>query len=351
MSDDPPQRSHYLPNFCAGQTVLATVLIVELTALVVTLGRGGAAVAFWTDLARTSLFLVWIGLAGQAALCIARRRLEALPVGAGAAAVLAIVCGIVLVVSEVAYRVGASGLLDAGGMDGLFPHEHLAFIGRNLAIAFIVTALALRYCFVTHEWRRNIEMQSRARVNALQARIRPHFLFNSMNTIASLIRKRPQDAERAVEDLSDLFRAALGTQEALATMGEELDLIEQYLRIEGLRLGEKLVLDIDVSALPREQPLPPLLLQPLIENAVYHGIQRLPQGGTLHVLGKRDQDMIEITIRNPTPRDRARPGNAHALANVRARIEYHFGDKGKLQVHAGEEEFQVTVRLPVGAMK
>ena len=187
---------------------------------------------------------------------------------------------------------------------------------------------------------------AKAQVDALQARIRPHFLFNSMNTIASLIRKRPTDAERAVEDLSELFRAALGTREMLGTLGEELDLIGHYLRIESLRLGERLKLDLDLQALPRDLPLPPLLLQPLVENAVYHGIQRMPEGGTLSMHGAHNDGMIEIVVRNPLPDDVAHPRNAHALANVRARIEYHFGDKAALIVQPARGEFTVTVRLP-----
>ena len=347
MSDDPPQRSHYLPNFCAGQTVLATVLIVELTALVVTLGRGAAAVAFWTDLARTSLFLVWLGLAGQAALCIARRRLEALPVGAGAAAVLTIVCGIVLVVSEVAYRVGASGLLDAGGMDGLFPHEHLAFIGRNLAIAFIVTALALRYFFVTHEWRRNIEMQSRARVNALQARIRPHFLFNSMNTIAALTRSNPARAEEAVQDLADLFRASLAENRGEITLAEEIEIAKTYERIELLRLGPRLKVEWRVAGVPQRAKVPGLMIQPLLENAIYHGIEPRSGGGTVTVNGEYANGLVTIVVRNPLPEGPVlRDGNRVALANIRERLALMYGARAAVKAGRFDEEYIVTLRFP-----
>ena len=343
----PAAKHHWLPQFCSLPTLFALMVVAEIVALVIAMAPHRNARSWISELAVASVFVQWLALLNAVVLCSSREALQRMTIRSGFACAWLLAVITTGLGSAVVYSM--DHVLDYGltGPSG----SGWRFVLGNAAICSLIAAALLRYLYVRELWQERVHAAAKAQVDALQARIRPHFLFNSMNTIASLIRKRPEDAERAVEDLSDLFRAALGTQEALATMGEELDLIAQYLRIEGLRLGEKLVLDIDVSALPREQLLPPLLLQPLIENAVYHGIQRLPQGGTLHVLGKRDQDMIEITIRNPTPRDRARPGNAHALANVRARIEYHFGDKGKLQVHAGEEEFQVTVRLPVGAMK
>lgn len=343
----PPQRSHYLPDFCAGHMVLAIVLIVELTALIVTLARDASSVAFWTDLARTSLFLIWIGLAGQAALCLARRRLETLPVAAGAAAVLGIVCGIVLIVSEVAYRIGASALLSGGEMQTLFPRAHFAFIGRNVAIAFIVTALALRYFFVTHEWRRNIEMQSRARVHALQARIRPHFLFNSMNTIAALTRTNPVRAEEAVQDLADLFRASLAEQRTEITLAEEIGIAKTYERIELLRLGERLQVDWQVAGVPQAAIVPSLMLQPLLENAIYHGIEPRSGGGTVTVNGEYANGLVTIVVRNPLPEGPVlRDGNRVALANIRERLALMYGARAAVKAGRFDEEYIVTLRFP-----
>jgi len=169
-----------------------------------------------------------------------------------------------------------------------------------------------------------------------------------MNTIASLIRTRPAEAERTVEDLADLFRAALGSGDAPGTLGEELDLMDHYLRIEKLRLGDRLSIALDVADLPRDLPLPRLLLQPLVENAIYHGIQPLADGGTVRIAGRNLPGAIEITIRNPQPTDArgATSRNGVALANIRARIEYHFGTRGELHVEPDGGEFAVTVRLP-----
>jgi len=345
--DDTPQGSHYLPDFCAGRMVLGVVLIVELTALVVTLARDASAVDFWTDLARTSFFLIWIGLAGQGALCLARRRLEAQTVAASAATVLGIVCMVVALVSEVAYRLGTSAIFTPAELGGLFPRDHFAFIARNIAIAFIVTALALRYFYVMHEWRRNIEMQSRARVHALQARIRPHFLFNSMNTIASLTRSNPARAEQAVQDLADLFRASLAEKREQITLAEEIEIARTYERMELLRLGERLRVEWRVQSVPQAACVPSLMIQPLLENAIYHGIEPRSGGGTVTVTGEYANGLVTVVVRNPAPEGPVpRDGNRLALANIRERLSLMYGARAAVKAGRFGDEYIVTLRFP-----
>jgi len=222
------------------------------------------------------------------------------------------------------------------------------FLSRNVLLAALVGAALLRYFYVLEQWRARVRAEAKARFEALQARIRPHFLFNSMNTIVSLIRSRPAAAERAVEDLSDLFRAALGADSRPNTLGAELELARNYLEIEQLRLGERLHVDIDVAGLPAELQVPTLLLQPLIENAVYHGVEQLDGGGTISVRGTRAGGEIRIDIRNPRPREGQRGPGRHgvALANTRSRIDYHFGSRGGLDIDAGADYFACCVRLP-----
>ena len=159
------------------------------------------------------------------------------------------------------------------------------FLLPNVGIAAIVGALALRYFHVAHEWRRSVELEARSRIRALQARIRPHFLFNSMNTIASLTRSDPARAEEAIEDLSDLFRVSLSEARAQITLREELEVARIYQRIEQLRLGDRLQVRWKVADLPAEAIVPSLLLQPLLENAIGHGIEPLPEGGTVTIEG------------------------------------------------------------------
>jgi len=149
-----------------------------------------------------------------------------------------------------------------------------------------------------------------------------------------------------VEDLSELFRASLGAGDKPSTLGAELGLIDRYLAIEQLRLGERLKVERDLDDLPAELEMPALLLQPLVENAVYHGIQPRREGGTLRIAGHRVGGAIEVEIANPLPDTAATPRSGHGLDNVRRRIAYHFGERGGLETHSDDGVFHVRVRLP-----
>lgn len=350
MKNDPQadaQKPFYLPNFCTSRVALAIVLIVELTALVLTLARNAAALDFWTDLARTSLFLLWIGLAGAALLCATRSRLKQMSAAKSSTAVLAMVTLLIAVISALAVRLGHSDFAHDAGVDGLFPDRMWPFTLRTLLIGFVVTALLLRYFYVLDQWRRNVEMQARARVHALQARIRPHFLFNSMNTIASLTRTNPARAEAAVQDLSDLFRANLSEKRNTITLAEEMEVVRTYQRIEQLRLGERLNVEWEVAALPAAALVPGLLLQPLLENAIYHGIEPQPEGGTVGVSGELTAGLITIVVRNRvTERGSDREGNKLALANIRERLSLMYGERALVKAGRFGDEYIVTLRFP-----
>ena len=344
---DGADESLYLPDFCTSRAALANVLIVELTALVLTLARENVGVGFWTDLSRTSLFLLWIGLAGAGLLCWMRAPLSRLQVGRGSAAVLLSITALIAVISAGAFTVGRSNLVQDAGAAGLFPPDLPTFLIRNVSIGFVVTALALRYFYVTHEWRRNIEMQATARVHALQARIRPHFLFNSMNTIASLTRTNPAVAEQAVQDLADLFRANLSDKRDTITLEEEYEVARTYQRIEELRLGSRLQVDWNIDSLPRKALVPGLMLQPLLENAIYHGIEPQPGGGTVTVTGELAGKLITIVVRNPVgDYESERDGNRLALANIRERLGLLYGERGLVKSGRFDNEFIVTLRFP-----
>jgi two-component system, LytTR family, sensor histidine kinase AlgZ len=337
----------YLPDFCTSRAALAVVLIVELTALVLTLARDGIALGFWTDLSRTSLFLLWIGLAGAALLCWLGRRLQNTDVARGSTIVLAAMSLLVAAISTVAWALGRSAFVELAGAMRLFPLELAPFLMRNVAIAFVVTALALRYFYVTHQWRLNVEMQARARVHALQARIRPHFLFNSMNTIAALTRSNPARAEQAVHDLADLFRATLSEHRNTITLEQELDIARTYQRMEQLRLGERLKVQWNIGNLPLPALIPGLTLQPLLENAIYHGIEPATHGGVVTVTGELSGGLITIVVRNPVPdRARDREGNRLALANIRERLQLMYGERALVKAGRFDSEYIVTLRFP-----
>lgn len=338
-----PDRRNWLPQFCSLPTLFAVMIVAELVALVIVIDPAVPAGPLLRRLGIVSVYVQWLALLVTVVLCSLRGVFGRLPAATGYAfawglAVLATTLGSAVVCS-IDQAIGLGLTVPVG--------QSIRFVVANAAICALIAAALLRYLYMREQWREQVQAAAKAQVQALQARIRPHFLFNSMNTIASLIRARPAEAERAVESLSDLFRAALGADDRPGTLGEELDLIGDYLGIEALRLGDRLRVRLDVADLPRDLPLPRLLLQPLVENAVYHGIQRLADGGTLAIEGHRHADAIEISVRNPCPADAAHVGNAHALANVRARIGYHFGDRGRVQVVAGDGEFTVCVHLPL----
>jgi two-component system sensor histidine kinase AlgZ len=331
-----------LPQFCNAPTLFALMVVAELVALIIVLVPEANARAWLPRLGVLSLYVQWLALLDAVVLCSLRRPLERFSQRSGLliawlTAVLVTLLGSLVVCRlDQALELGLSVPRDAS----------LRFVIANAVICALIAAALLRYLYVLEQWRERVRAAAKAQVDALQARIRPHFLFNSMNTIASLIRTRPADAERTVEDLSDLFRAALGADDRPGTLGEELDLVSRYLDIERLRLGDRLALAFDVADLPRGFALPRLLLQPLIENAIYHGIQPHAEGGTLELRGRRVAGGIEIMIANPLPAGTSARRNGVALANVRARIEYHFGARGELRVEPGEGKYRVSVHLP-----
>ena len=189
--------------------------------------------------------------------------------------------------------------------------------------------------------------QAEARLAALNARIRPHFLFNSLNAVLSLIRARPQQAEAALESLSDLFRAAMRDPGELVSLADEIALGKQYLELEKLRLGERLAVDWQIGAISMSLPIPPLMLQPLLENAVYHGIEPAPEGGTLRVSITQRGDELHIAIANPTV-DHARhaAGNHIAVANIRERLALYYDLEARLEIDAGKQTYEVRIILP-----
>jgi two-component system sensor histidine kinase AlgZ len=342
----------YLPDFCRAQSVLAVILIAALVAILFTIARHGITTGFWSELARASLFLLWAALGTAAAWCAARSTLSKLDVLAGSALALALALAVTALVTEGAWWVEAYAARAAGSDAGASGADHLRMQFRNLAVCAIACGLALRYFYVSHQWQANVEAEAQSRVRALQARIRPHFLFNSMNTIASLTRSNPQAAEQAIADLSDLFRASLREHRERIPLAHEIEIARAYERVERLRLGERLRVDWQVDGLPMDANVPALILQPLLENAVYHGIEPLEKGGTIRVSGKRDGKSAVLTIDNPvSPRVVGRrPGHRIGLDNVRQRLELMFHGEAEVEVLEAPERFVVTLRFPAGGM-
>lgn len=187
-----------------------------------------------------------------------------------------------------------------------------------------------------------------ARLAALQARIRPHFLFNSINAVLSLVRAEPRRAERALEDMADLFRVLMRDNRELTPLADELELCRQYLELEQLRLGERLVVDWNLKSMPADALVPPLVLQPLLENAVYHGIEPSSAPGVVSINVFLTRGYVHAILKNPYRRDGGRhhAGNKMALANVRERLALHFDAEASLRSRVTRDGYEVHIRMP-----
>ncbi len=339
----------YLPDFSSAGAVIALVLISELVALALTIARGPTAEVFFTDLARCSLLILWITLSSACLLTVARPVLARRNLVVATALSLGLVLVCIALLSEVIFRVGryfsTTRMVD---MSNLFPAMRWEFLASNLLLGLLIAAGVLRYFYVMHQWRSNVEREAESRIAALQARIRPHFLFNSMNTIAALTRTDPQAAESAVEDLADLFRASLSNPGESISLEQELEVARVYQRMEQQRLGSRLSVDWQLQDMPMQTRIPGLTIQPLLENAIYHGIEPRAEGGVITVSGAADDDMVTITVSNPLPEnDQQRPGGHQlALENIRQRLELAYGHRARMEVERAAASFRVLIGFP-----
>lgn len=328
--------------------VLALMVIAELLALALALGSLSSSDR-WADLSVISLFVQWVALTSAAALCASRRWLARLSNRSAALLSYLLLLAVTGLVSEAAYRLLWS---DVVGVP-LPAFWHRDFMLRSLAVSAIISAVALRYFYVQHQWKSHIESESNARIQALQSRIRPHFLFNSMNTIASLTRSRPELAEAAVENLADLFRASLADARNRVPLREEIGMVRKYLDIERLRLGERLRVEWSMDGVAEDALVPALTLQPLLENAVYHGIEPLAQGGVITIQGRAMDGVIEITLTNPVAPQGVplRPHSNHiGVDSVRERLAAYYGAQAGLTIEEAAERndwrYSISLRFP-----
>ncbi|MET0066980.1 MAG: histidine kinase [Candidatus Thiodiazotropha sp.] len=343
---NPPERSRplFLPNFCSVRPVFAVVVIGELLAIILTLAAVERVSGFWELLSPVSMLVQWVGLGSAGLICALKRPLGR--VGNWGAGLIAF---LILIGMTLAVCLLVVWLDQALGLAFLSEENRQGLLMRALGVSAIVGILVLHYLYLQHLWRRQEEAENSARLQALYSRIRPHFLFNSMNTIASLTRTDPKLAEEVVEDLADLFRVSLADAGRPSTLGRELELARQYLSIEHYRLGDRLEVVWDLGDLPQQAMIPPLILQPLLENAVYHGIEPAARGGRITVAGHYRRKRINLSIRNTLPEEHEtshRKGNRLALENIRARLAGVFDLEASLTESIVEGEHQVRLVIP-----
>lgn len=337
----PDPGEFFIPDICGPRPVFLMILLSELMVLVYTLAESSLPRFDWSVFATSSLLVQWVVLLSALLLCWLRHPFSRLSLQLAAAGSLVVVVA-VTAVSSLAALIAFPRLPGTGD-----PHWWLL---RNLLVAFVLAAIVLRYFFLQQQLRVQEQLELQARLDSLRARIRPHFLFNTLNSIASLIMSRPEAAERAVEDLSELFRASLKESYGETSVADELRLCELYLGIEQLRLGDRLRIEWQVQENLRDAPMPSLVLQPLVENAVYHGLARLPAGGCIRISIEQRGACILATVENPVPAQAAESsGLRMALANVEQRLQATYGTGASLRVFPDSDSFRVQLSYTPGA--
>lgn len=319
-----------LPDFRNLAVVARILLAVNAAAIAAALYAMPNPAAALESFVESAAFLEPLLLFALLALFTASGWLARLPYALGCAAVVAAVVLIAALYHAAAAR---------------FAPEIAPGLARTLILAALLAATLLAY-FRLHTKAFSPAL-AEARLQALQARIRPHFLFNSLNAVLALIRRDPKRAERSLEDLADLFRTLMSDARQFVRLADEIALLERYAEIEHLRLGDRLRITWELDSAPPDALLPSLVLQPLLENAIYHGVESGTGPGQVLVLIERRGDRVHVAIENPyVEAEQRRAGNRMALDNVRERLTLFFDAEARLEARPVGGRFRIDIEIP-----
>jgi len=335
----------FLPELCETKAILRILAGAQVIAFV--LGLSSASVnyeAMLVKLGLTFLFVQSVVLFSALTICILSRKVGELSVIKISIVVCSIVVSFTVIFSILAI------IADSYQKMTIITYWDTLFVLRNVFIALVLTGMALHYFYISHERSELSRAEASAQYDALQSRMKPHFLFNSLNSIAQLIHVDKNKAEDALLDLSDIFRTTLDTRNRIS-LAEELDVTKRYLNIETLRIGKrlKIIWDMNTETLPYNLDIPPLLLQPLVENAIHHGIQPCRDGGTLSISLINSDNSLDIVVKNPLPPEGTnahQKGNHIAQENLRNRLKLAYGDRAKLKINKSENQYHVSFSIP-----
>ena len=337
----------FIPNLCARRSVFLLTLFSQLLALVLVLAAAKADEFLWQNYLFTSLLVLWITLSVAAILCLSKTLMKSLT-----PAVAGFSCWLIIIMTSSIFAVIADALMPTLTQGDHSQQFSSLFIWKTIAISGIIGGLILRYFYLVAE----LEAQKRAellhRLQALQSQIHPHFLFNSMNILASLISSDASKAEQMVEDLADLFRASLKPLGQPVPLKQEIQLCRHYLNIEMLRLGTRLLVEWQLpEKIPSQLSIPILTLQPLVENAIQHGISQLNEGGILRIRIDLLPKLIRIRITNPLPiitlpAEKKITSNQLALQNITHRLTALYGKNVHLTTEVAEGYFTLILSFP-----
>ncbi|HFD13226.1 MAG TPA: GHKL domain-containing protein [Crenotrichaceae bacterium] len=338
-------NSDALPDFCSAKSVLIALLLAELLAILLALVNVSSIQNFWSTVGLNCLFIIWVILPSQVLLCFMRSRIARLQpiisIGIGFAVIQLVTCTMTWV--------SLSGLAHFTLVEGEMINKPLFYL-RIQGISLIVSFILLYHLYVQTRWKQQVQAELNARLQALQSRIQPHFLFNSLNTIASTVHEDPELAENLLIHMSELMRASLNTQNTLVTLTDELRLVHSYLNIESQRVGDRLSVEWNVDKSLCDACIPPLSLQPLVENAVYHGIEPNSDGGIVEITAVKHKRSVVLMVRNTLSQndrqENTTQGHGIALENVTARVNGWFGDQGKVVFSTVDGWFQARIIIP-----
>ena len=341
------EKPHLLPDFGTFSMLVRFVILAELIAIIITIGRNTEFnEQAWQDFSLLSLFAVSIALCSFVVLKITSPVFRRASTGTGSVlAVLLILLVTSLSTDAVIYLLHYLEMIEDG-----MPAWRDSLLIRSLMIAGIIGVLGIRYLIIQERSAVDGKLQQESKLQALQSRIRPHFLFNSLNSVASLTRSDPHKAEAVLHDLADLFRVLLADARKLVPVTAEREISRQYLEVEKIRLGDRLQVKWNVSNIPRAALMPALTLQPLLENAIYHGIEPRFAGGTIKIEMWAEGETLNIMISNPLPDVRKEghsKGNKIAQDNIRQRLATQFGSAASMQVIQEGGQYHVKVKMPI----
>lgn len=320
-----------LPDFCSAETLLRVLMVAVLLALAVALLRGGGQ-DWLSALALHALFIFWVALTSLLILCALKHPLHRLPLMAQ----VVLPPLVPIANTAIVYRLAEELVLAD-------PALRWPVIG----VATILSLVAMHYLYLQAAWQRETRAVAAAREQAMRARLRPHFLYNSMNTIAGLCRSDPARAEQITLDLADLFRATFATGDR-HSLREELNLVQAFLEIEQTRFGERLELDWDCPEHPGlDVPVPTLFLQPLAENAIQHGIAPARGAGRIRVHCRMDSGRVAVTLGNSVDPQARGQGTGTGTEAVRLRLQHAFGARVHFETEGRDDGFEVRIRLPL----
>lgn len=327
---DPMRFRELVFDTCKVGVVLRTVVFVQAIVWVAALFESGSWWAWTGQMAMLTGAAMPATLAWLLGVCALKRLLGRLPMPVqwGAGILLGAVAGLY-----------GCGLLSWMGL--IDPAPWLASAASGALVAGVIVAALV--------WRARARTPAgtTARLAELQARIRPHFLFNTLNSAIALVREEPAKAESLLEDLSELFRHALSDTKEAVPLRQELALAEHYLAIEQVRFGDRLRVEWSIDEAASGARLPPLILQPLVENAVKHGVEPSPSGAVVRISTQRRGSVVVIKVTNTVPAGSGAPGHGLALDNVRQRLTLLHDVQGRFQSALVDGVFQVRLEIPV----